>query len=124
MKYRKIKKGEYELSEDYSYYNPEFPETYAVLGLVSVSSRTMLVRKGYKWDGPSGLLTIPTKNSIRASLIHDVSYSLISENIYPKSFRKQADKILRSVLRLDGMSWFRSEAWYFAVRLFGWRHIQ
>lgn len=79
----------------------------------------LTVKKGYAWDGPSGL-TIDTKNFMRGSLVHDALYQLMRNGfISRKRWRKAADKELRKICLEDGMS--RVRAWwvYRAVRLFG-----
>ena len=70
---------------------------------------TLIIEKGYMWDGPSGP-TIDTKDFMRGALIHDGLYQLIREGYLSMSCRKQADKILRKICIEDGMNKFR--AWY------------
>ncbi len=125
IKLKFIKEGEkYLLLDTYDYYDEEIPTKIAILNKIQTVPHIVTIYSGFTWDGPSGFITIPTENSMRASLVHDALYTLIKEKVYPASFRKTADKILRRILRRDGMSWFRSEAWYVAVRLFGWRHVR
>ena len=123
IKYVKEDK-QYFLLQTYSYYDEEIPTKVAMLKKIQAMPHIVTIHCGFTWDGPSGFVTIQTENSMRASLVHDALYTLIKEKVYPASFRKTADKILRRILRRDGMSWFRSEAWYVAVRLFGWRHVR
>jgi len=79
----------------------------------------LVIRKGYAWDGPSGL-TIDTSTFMRGSLVHDALYQLIRHGfISNDEWREQADKEMRRICREDGM--FRIRAWwvYWAVRWCG-----
>jgi len=78
----------------------------------------LLIRHGYCWDGPSGP-TMDTKNSMRASLIHDALYQLIRLDLIDPTFRKHADYLLERTLEEDGMGWTRRKLWLNALRLFG-----
>lgn len=81
-----------------------------------VRGGTLLIKKGYCWDGASGP-AIDTANFMGASLVHDALYQLMREGVIPRSFRKTADKILREICLADGMS--KPRAWwvYIAVRI-------
>lgn len=76
------------------------------------------IKRGYSWDGASGG-AIDTKNFMRASLIHDCLYQLITMRKIKKSWRKQADLLLQAICREDKMSKFRAWYVYRAVRRFG-----
>lgn len=78
---------------------------------------------GYCWDGPSGP-TIDTKNSIRASLYHDVLYQLIREGVLDPKCRKRADEIFYETCIEDGMNKVRAWSWYKALRLAGGKATQ
>lgn len=116
-----FKRGyEYQLEEDYQHILTEgcsLPLFYHSKYIVAVGTR-LTIKAGYAWDGPSGP-TMDSKNSLRASLIHDVLYQLIGIDILSDTFRKAADKELYAVLLEDGMSKFRAYPWYLAVRSFG-----
>jgi len=79
--------------------------------------KILLIKKGYCWDGPSGL-TLDTDNSILASLFHDALYQLMRLQLIPLKFRRLADRELRETLKQEGMNFFRRWLWYFALRLF------
>lgn len=83
----------------------------------------LYIKKGYAWDGPSGP-TIDTKDSMRASLIHDGIYQLIREGYLGTDWREHADNIFYNVLREDGMSKIRAWIWYQAVRWFGGKSLE
>ena len=78
----------------------------------------LTVRKGYAWDGPSGP-TIDTPNFMRGSLVHDVLYQLMREELIPQEHREYADKLLREICLEDGMSQIRAWVVYQGVRLGG-----
>lgn len=69
---------------------------------------------GYAWDGASGP-TIDTKNSMRASLIHDALYQLMREGKLGQEWRDEADKLLHDICVKDGMWSVRAKAWLIAV---------
>lgn len=87
-------------------------------GYVLFTANKLKIFPGYCWDGPSGL-TYDTKNSLRASLFHDVLYQAIAEGVLPNSCRKHADTLFLAILKEDGMTCLRRWTWYAAVRVFG-----
>ena len=78
----------------------------------------LIIKRGYSWDGASGG-AIDTKNFMRASLVHDCLYQLITMRKIKRSCRKQADLLLQAICREDKMSKFRAWYVYRAVRRFG-----
>lgn len=85
---------------------------------ISLSKNGLLtVKAGYAWDGATG--AIDTETFMRGSLVHDALYQLIYEGYLTWSDRKEADKTLYKVCREDGMSRFRAQYVYLAVRMFG-----
>ena len=94
------------------------PPDNIVTGFISLwTDGALFIRAGYAWDGASGY---PDKKTImRGSLVHDALYQLIRNKHLDMSKRLDADKLLRTMCRDDGMpAW---EAWcvYKAVRNFG-----
>jgi hypothetical protein len=85
--------------------------------IVAVGTR-VTVKAGYAWDGPSGP-TYDSKSALRASLIHDTLYQLISEGILDDKQREAADNELYTTLLEDGVNKVRAYLWYLAVRAFG-----
>lgn len=77
----------------------------------------ILVKAGYAWDGPSGP-TYDSKNSMRASLLHDALYQLMRQEYIGLEWREQCDKELDRILKLDGMWAFRRWYWMRGVRWF------
>lgn len=78
----------------------------------------LTIKKGYAWDGPSGP-TIDTPNFMRGSLVHDVLYQLMREELIPQEHREYADTLLREICIEDGMSKIRAWWVYQGVRLGG-----
>lgn len=95
----------------------------------------LTVRKGYRWDGPSGP-TIDTENFMRGSLVHDVLYQALRLGVFIGQFwgngklwghsrlRLFADQWIRFICRQDGMSRFRAAYVYRALRIFGAKHAK
>ena len=84
------------------------------------TSGALIIGSGYAWDGPSGP-SIDTKNSIRASLVHDALYQLMRMGYLNEDWRKKADLELGRILKEDGMWGFRRWYWTKGVRLFAAR---
>ncbi|MEE4112301.1 MAG: hypothetical protein V2I40_05760 [Desulfobacteraceae bacterium] len=76
------------------------------------------IAKGYAWDGPSGP-TIDSLNFMRGSLVHDALYQLIRIEEIPPRYKEYADLLLKKTCLEDGMSNFRANYVYQAVKLFG-----
>lgn len=96
--------------------------------LECIDSETVLLtaKKGYSWDGASG--AINTESWIIASLIHDMFYQLMREELLKRSLRKQADQAMyyflkKSMIRGNYLSrqWgaTRARASYLGVRAVG-----
>lgn len=83
------------------------------------------VKSGYRWDGPSGP-AFDTDNFMEPSLFHDVLYQCLRELLFfaeidfdqklHNRYRKLADKMMRRLCRLNGMSRSRSTWCYYGVR--------
>ena len=83
------------------------------------TSGSLLVKKGYAWDGPSGPV-IDTEENMRASLVHDALYQLMrNSHLSSRTHRKAADKLFKDICKEDGVSNFRASAYYRALRKFG-----
>ena len=78
---------------------------------------TLTIRAGYAWDGASGP-TIDTRDSMRASLVHDALYQLMRLRMLEHSYRPAVDLIFRRLCEQDGMWSPRAALWYHAVRIF------
>ena len=118
MKYSKYKykfKVEENFSIELPFKIPDFVHPYASLKDVILS-----VKRGYAWDGASGPI-INTRDTLVASLVHDVLYQAMRLNLIKssKENRQIADKNFFEILKMNGVNSIRRKVWYFAVRLFG-----
>ena len=77
----------------------------------------LTISKGYAWDGPSGP-TYDSKNSLRASLVHDSLYQCMRLGLLPNDTRVYADEELDKILKEDGMWSIRRWYWMRGVRWF------
>ena len=115
----KYKQGfKYQLNEDYSLRINILPtdpiETdYLRLG----TSGILRIKKGYAWDGASGI-TFDSKSSMRGALVHDALYQLLRLKLLSQTYRNYADELLRDICIEDGMWKWRANMWYKAVRKF------
>lgn len=124
MKYKKLDSYKYEVVEDYTIdvnilpkqdiFEPNKSNPYIKLS----SDGKLTIFKGYAWDGPSGP-TIDTKNFMRGSLVHDALYQLMRQKKISLEYRDHADRLLQAICKDDGMSSFRANNVYYAVKLFG-----
>ena len=118
MKYSEYK-YKFKVEENFSIELPiriaDFEHQYA-----SLKDGVLEIKKGYAWDGASGPI-INTRDTLVASLVHDVLYQAMRLNlIKPNSENKKtADKIFFEILKMHGVNAIRRKVWYFAVRLFG-----
>ena len=106
----------YQLAEDYTVsvgIHP--PEDIDTEFIKLDKDGSLLIKRGYAWDGPSGP-TIDTRNFMRGSLVHDALYQLIRWGYLPPEAREQADKELHQICLEDGMTKIRAWWVYRAVR--------
>lgn len=121
MRYQKKKKWKYKLCED------TFIKLYNDFGVIKhdmfeINRNELFVRKGYCWDGPSGP-AIDTKNFMTPSLVHDVLFQAIRENLMASYKFTDANNELKEQCLERNMSKFRT--WYVhkAVEWFGKKNI-
>ena len=130
MEYRKITNYKYQTTHHCSCVLPldlfhALPKTGAVgtgaaYILLDFHSRTLQIKKGYCWDGPSGP-TIDTDDFIRGSLFHDAWYQVMREHSWYRQFRDDADRLLMAMCIEDGMWSWRARWVYWGVKTFGRR---
>ena len=118
MKYSKYKykfKVEENFSIELPFKIPDFVHPYA-----SLKDGILSVKRGYAWDGASGPI-INTRDTLVASLVHDVLYQAMRLNLIKpsKENRKIADKNFFEILKMNGVNSIRRKVWYLAVKLFG-----
>lgn len=110
----------YQLAENYEMSIPIRPGADILTPFIKLRTNGMLtVTNGYAWDGPSGPV-IDTRENLRASLVHDALYQLMRERLLSgHTHRKTADEIFRDICKADGVSAFRANIYYRALRNFG-----
>ena len=114
-KYRLTEDYVHQLGQDFVLKVEEIETPYVWLG----EDGTLILKKGYTTDGPSGP-TVDTNTFMRGAFVHDALYQLIRLGLLDKNtFRKAADKTLYRVCREDGMFWVRAVYVYWGVRVFG-----
>jgi len=115
MKYRSLKHWKYELLEGMEI--PVEINRMITSKYITLSPGLLKVKAHYAWDGAS-FIARDTKNIMRASLFHDALCQLIGDGPLDKKYRKYADQLLRKICLEDGMSKFRANYVYFAVRMY------
>lgn len=107
----------YQLAEDYSIKTDILGHKIDTQFIKLSVSGVLTVLSGYAWDGPSGP-TADTKDSMRASLVHDALYQLMRHGDLEQKFRPYADKLFHRLCLEDGMNVVRADYWFNAVRTF------
>lgn len=105
----------YQLAADYHIALPIVGHAVQTEYLTLTGTGQLTIRRGYCWDGASGP-TIDTRNSQRASLVHDTLYQLMRVTLLPAGYRAIADHTLHRLLLEDGMSRLRAWLWWRAVQ--------
>jgi hypothetical protein len=120
MSYRRLGGYRYLLAEDFALCVPIFPRRHLAHPFIELSvGGTLLVRRGYAWDGASGP-SVNTSDFIRGSLVHDALYQLMREGLLDGAvYRPVADSLLRRICQFDGMPRLRSWWVWAAVRFMG-----
>lgn len=118
--YKKRRNYKYTLFADYQHQTElRIDRTIEIPPVIVLESNGLLtIKKGYTWDGPSGP-AIDTSNFMRGSLVHDVLYQLMREELIGQEHREYADKLLQEICLEDGMSKARAWLVYQGVRLGG-----
>ena len=68
---------------------------------MKLSSGFLTIRKGYAWDGASGVPDNP--DNMRASLFHDALYQLMRLGLLDRKYKDVADRLFRQICLQDGM---------------------
>jgi hypothetical protein len=110
----------YQLAEDYQMTIPIRPAVDIVTQFIDLNTAGRLtVKSGYAWDGPSEPV-IDTDENLRASLVHDALYQLMRNLLLSsRTQRKTADELFRDICKKDGVSRFRANVYFHALRRFG-----
>ncbi len=114
----------YQLVDDYiHHFDRKFPFSIVTPFIALRKNGTLLIKRGYAWDGASGP-AIDTKSFMRGSLVHDALYQLMRRDKISPTERSFADKELRKICREDGMSAIRAWWVYAAVKQFAARSAE
>lgn len=114
----------YRVEKDFLEYTKIRPRQTIVTEFVILhADGSLVIKEGYRWDGASGP-TLPWKSAARPSCCHDAIYELISLGLLDKKWRKAGDKMLRRMLKEDGMGFVHRNLWYRAVRWGGGSHTR
>jgi len=140
------KKWCYALTDDYVYHIPfEFAKLYEGIEegdpvrlsgklegdekklddlVVLKGNGTLIIKKGYFWDGCSGP-TIDTDTNQRGGLVHDSIYQLMHYKLIKKNYKNRSltDELFYQLLIKDGMTPFRAKYFWCGVRGFGFLFI-
>lgn len=109
----------YQLTETYTDFVPIYPHADVNTFFIKLTRLGELtIRKGYAWDGPSGL-TIDTKSFMRGSLVHDALYQLMRYDLLGQHWRRAVDKTLHTHCVQDKMFECRARLVYRALRVGG-----
>lgn len=101
----------YQSTEDFScLQNIIIPANDIVTKWITLTKEGKLfIKAGYAWDGPSGP-TYDSKNSMRASKVHDALYQLMRMGHLSQDCRDEADLLLDQILKKDKM--WAGRRWY------------
>lgn len=110
----------YQLASEYRIKISILPAENIVTEFIDLdTSGELTVKNAYAWDGPSGPV-IDTPENMRASLVHDALYQLMrNKELNARTHRKTADGLFRDICKDDGVSSFRANVYYRALRKFG-----
>ena len=76
----------------------------------------LVIRKGFAWDGASGP-TFDTKNSMRASLVHDVFCVCMRDGRLDFERQDAVNEFFRQMCIEDGMPEWRARVWFWGVEI-------
>jgi len=119
-KYMAYKSGyKYQIHEDF-YYKLTFrpvSEKVETRFITLYPDGWLVIKNGYSYDGASGI-TYDSKNTMRASLVHDALYQLMRMELIEQMYRDESDEELYILIREDGMWYIRAKSWHLAVTYF------
>jgi len=87
----------------------------------------LTIRKGYRWDGPSGP-TFDTPSFMRSSGVHDILFQILRERMIDYFLRNiffyEANEELERLSVIDGMIWPRHKWVKYGVNKLGRKYTQ
>ena len=111
----------YALSEDYEHRLSFDSEASILSGKIELEGDLLILRSGFGWDGASGP-AIDTKDSLRASAVHDALWQLMDERMLdPELYKRLVDYEFSKILEEDGVPVVIRWAMHRAVRSYGVR---
>ena len=122
MRYQKKKDWKYRIYEDVEF-NLYHDYGRIVHPFFQIDGNHLTVKAGYHWDGASGV-AIDTDNFMSPSLIHDVLFQCMREDLMNRDRFKHANVELKTQCRERGMSKFRAWYVYKAVAMFGSKYTK
>lgn len=115
MKIRYSEGYKYQLEELYACVTPVVGEMIEDTFFTLYPSGLLTIRKGFAWDGASGP-TFDTKNSMRASLVHDVFCVCMRDGrLSYEKWQDTVNELFRQQCIEDGMWAWRANLWHAAV---------
>ena len=111
-----IKGRKYVLSEPYTLQTPIVGYSIKDPWFQLFPDGKLKVKAGFAWDGPSGP-TFDTKDSLRASLVHDVFCILMRDGRLPFDLQDAVNEHFRQLCIEDGMPGWRARIWYLGVEI-------
>lgn len=82
----------------------------------------LYIYRGYAWDGCTS--APDTDSNLLAGLVHDALYQLMQVGILDKSFKADADEMLRNIMISQGSFKFVAAIFRAAVYIFGGLHMK
>ncbi len=114
-KIKYLKGMKYCLSEDFEIYTPILYNNINDKWFSLKENGLLSIKAGFCWDGPSGP-TWDTKDSMKASLIHDVFCILMRDRrLNFKLYQDEVNHFFRNLCIADGMPAWRAKLWHIAV---------
>jgi hypothetical protein len=122
MKYQELKGYKYELVESLTTQTGIYDaSTTLYSGGVYYATLSpdgfLTIHWGYQWDGMSGVGD--SKQSMRASLVHDVLYQMMRAELLDRKYKDVADRLFEKILIEDGASKLNAWICYQGVKMFG-----
>jgi hypothetical protein len=99
---------------------PDGAPVFDIEGGALAENGLVLIRKGFRWDGPSGP-ALDTADFMRGSCVHDLGYQAMRLRVISTVWRDEFDEAMRAVASNDGMPRWYGWLAFTAVRLFAAR---
>jgi len=115
MEFEELRDWEYRITKAFSLQTDIKPcKTIRTNFSTLTTTGRLYIHKGFCWDGASG--AIDTKGVMRGSCVHDAFCNWHQKGLITIDQRKQADKLLKKLIKQDGVGPLRAAIIYGAVR--------